>query len=331
MSQSSSPLTTTPSAADVRQPLSPVDMGAEPMVSTPAVPRELEIPAFAKNLSKPLSLKEDLSQVPRKHVPISKSHIPSSFEEDTDSPDKYMHVEGVYYTVRNISSRFTETSLGRFLGSSDVGFLRFKILSVYEQKGRFEPPLVPQQIVSIPGTAIVKTRSGVTHMIAYAEKSEFEPFNSGDDVHAFVIRTIFDHLASRFVPATADQATVSSGAPKFGGGLGRKSAGVQPARYMIRSRVGLLSDEEWKQRGAVTVDSDSEWTVAKFPRIELRDTACDSFIVGIELGTRANKRFEVGLSVIANTMVFIENMEQPCDGVPPLRKMSPDIFFLNNV
>jgi hypothetical protein len=329
MSQSSSPHTTTPTG-DVRQPLSPMESVSEPHGSTPVGPRELQIPEFAKSLTQPLTLKEDLTKLPRKNLPVSKFLIPSSFEEDFHSTNSSMHIDGVSYTVRNISPRFTDNSLAKFLGTQDVGFFRFKILSVNEQKGRFEPPLVPQQIVTIPGMAIVKTRANVTHMLAYAQKSEFEPFESISAMHAFVMKTIFTNFSSKYMAAGPDQPTASCSGPKFGGGLGRKAAGSQPARYMVRTRVGLLSDEEWKQRGATAVDSDSQWTVAKFPRIEVRDAACDSFIVGVEIGNKTSKRFEIGLSEINHEMVFIENMEQPSEGVPPFRQMSSDVFFLTN-
>ena len=295
------------------------------ITTSPSIPRELQIPEFARNLTKSVSLKMDLTELKRKPMPLHVSSLPV-FQDGTDevSNRATSPPEQSYYIVTKISSRFTESSLRSFLGpESRIGFVRYKILSVNENKGRFEPPLVPQQILTVPGTAIALTRSGVSYMLAYAEKSEFHPLESSRTI----LELIYQKLMEKYV-AIADQPVASSGGPKFGGGLGRKSAGNQPARYIVRSPVGLLSEEMWRQRGASVVDSDNEWTVAKFSRIELRDSSCDSFIVGIELSSRSSsKRFEIGISAINGTMVLIENHENPTDGVPPFRQIETDMFF----
>ena len=251
MSQLSSPLTTTPPAGVTGQPLSPMDLSTEIRPSSPSVPQELHIPLFARNVTKPLSLKEDLSKLPRKSFPLSSSSLPIPPKtEDMKNRNELNPTSNKvsFYIVRNVSKRFTESSLRSFLGSeSNVGFFRYRVLSVNEYKGRFEPAIVPQQVLTIPGTAIALTRSGVSYMLAYAEKSKFEPLESASSL----LVMIFDDLTKRYV-STADQTagSAASGALKFGGGLGRKSAGNQPSRYILRAPIGLLSEEDWKNRGA---------------------------------------------------------------------------------
>jgi hypothetical protein len=326
MSQSSSPQTTTPSGPDVRQPLSPMDLTSEQRLPI-ALPRELTIPEFAKSLTKPVPLKEDLSQIPRKPTPLPKS-ILNMFHENRSQLRSVSTTEKDdsprLYVIRDLSHRFTEASLASFLGTRKAGYFKFRVLSVNEQRGRFDPPLIPQQLIIISGLAIAMTRSNVTHLVAYAKKSRLEPLVEPQN---FVLDVVFEYLRKHFISFSVDQGSLSSGGPKFGGGIGRKSGGSQPARYLIRSRIGFLTDSEWKNRGAVSVDSDDIWCVAKFSRIEIRDAACDSFIVGIELGSRFGKRYEIGLSGINGKMVMIENLEQPIDGVPPLRPLEPEVFF----
>jgi hypothetical protein len=84
-----------------------------------------------------------------------------------------------------------------------------------------------------------------------------------------------------------------------------------------------MSEDEWRSRGAVSVEANDRYTVAKFARIELRDAACDSFIVGIELGV--SQKFEVAVSSVSGEVVQFENSDAP--GVPEQRVLDPEILF----
>jgi hypothetical protein len=159
-------------------------------------------------------------------------------------------------------------------------------------------------------------------MVAYAQKSTFEHIQGVSSFQEHVLGSIYQFLSKNYVPpAGADSASI--GAAKFGGGIGRKSAAGQSGRFIIRARAGLITDEEWRQRGAAGVESNDVHTVAKFSRIEIRDAACDSFIVGIELGGHG-KGFEVGISAICNETVFIENTEASLDAA---RYLDMEIFW----
>ena len=289
MSTASTPQTVTPAVADVA-----MEHRSEP--SSPRAPPEplgLTIPRFAIGLTHPLSLNEEIHVI-RKSRPTD-LHFPSHpvpMDHDRD------HSRTCIYLIENLPPEFTERSLGEFL-RMPTKFLRFKILSVNENRGRFDVPLVANTVLSLPGTAIIRSdRSDLDHMLAYGRKCFLTPISS----LLQILQRIYSVLKVGFLPPSSSEPQ-----SKFGGGLGRKSASGGVGKFWIRSAAGLLSEDEWRHRGAVAVELDGEWTVAKFSRIEMRDAACDCFIVGIELTALA--KFETGLSEINNELVLTENVE----------------------
>lgn len=293
MSSSSTPQTVTPAIPDVFMANGGSEPSSPPVVVEPA---GLSVPKFAIRITQPISLNEQIFSV-RKSRPVE-IHFPSF-----DAPRADHHAHSTICVIEDVPSEFTESSLTQFLKIPSM-FLKFRILSVNENRGRFQTPFVVNSIITIPGIALIKSpRPDVDHMLAYGNKSPVRPITSFQEV----LERIYTSLKRGYLPPASTE-----GQSKFGGGLGRKSASGGIGKFWIRSANGALSEDEWRQRGAVAVDSDGEWTLAKFARIELRDAACDSFIVGIEL--IAGERFETGISQVITAsneshLVLTENVE----------------------
>lgn len=311
----------TVSSPESGEPAAPsLGLNSEPAanVETDKFPNErkflgsLEIAKFMSEVKHPVSLSEALIVI-RKPNPVNIS-LPVLHPSDDLVGDNKPSNEQIFI-VSPLSERCSEASLQLLLSGGTLFVPKIKLLVLNDNaKGRFTILHRLGTNMTLRNFAIVQMnrKSCPAFLSAYGIKSFFHPI-SGDHFkdHFELCGMIHKYFYGNWEmsPASPEVHT------KFGGGLARKSAAsnsvnqILHAKYSIRGLsedLKFVAEEEWKRRGSVSVETDQFFTVVKFSRIEQRDFACDSFILGFDLsGT------EIGLSQIRTSkglvLVSIEN------------------------
>lgn len=313
MSTVSSPELGEPPASSLGLNTDPADVEMEKFPNERKFLGSLEVAKFMNNVRHPVSLSEALT-VKRKPNPVGISLPQLRLPDDVVGDDNKPCNEQIFI-VSPLSERCSEASLQLLFSGGTLFVPRIKLLVLNDNaKGRFTVLHRLGTNMNLRNFAIVQMnrKSCPEFLSAYGIKSFFHAI-SGDHFkdHFELCRMIHKYFCSNWEmsPASPEIHT------KFGGGLARKSAAsnsvnqILHAKYSIRGLfedLKFVPEEEWKRRGAVAVETDSLFTVVKFSRIEQRDFACDSFILGFDIsGT------EIGLSQIRTpkglVLVSIEN------------------------
>lgn len=284
----------------------------------------LRIPRFAHGMTTPATLNEPLS-VWRKPRPSGSLGHPTDAVRETsgDPPPVEKSRQGI---IANISRYFTEASLKKFAGPDlSLIFPKIKILSMNDNcKGKFGGGVSPEDPHVVTSFAVFTRLSprAPEFMLAYGQKSHFVY----TDLEWEFVSQIYKHFATRlWAPhiITAQQASAPAES-KFGGGLGRRSSASQPARFGIRGKsnsLKKLGDDDFKRLGVSATEEIGEFTVLRFSRIEQRDFACDSFIVGLGVGESTKDGFTISsirLPDGTDAVVVLENFsgDAPIAAVP---------------
>jgi len=288
------------------------------------VPAQLQLPKFVTNI--------DWNNLPSLSEQIVFKRLADLVNEEPDvtmtpaAPTKPAPCDDEFLFLANFPSQFTQSSIETFVRRfipfpAAIIIPRVKILSFNEnQKGTLRT-INPGERIHVNTFAILhdkrprRTPSLVGEsLLAYGQKATILPIDSIrvlEDILSF-----FEH--KYWTPSFAHQhpSPTEGGGSKFGGGLKRGSAPTSTAgaKFIIRvptSAVAHISEEEWKRRGVVSSDqtNDGSLTALKFSRMEIRDAACDSFIISLELFDNR----EIGLSRLGDALAIVENIKSEKD------------------
>ena len=240
-------------------------------------------------------------------------------------PPKFSPCDDEFLYVADLAPQFTPSSIQAFASScipfpAAIIMPRVKVLSFNEnQKGTLRNVNAGEKF-SVNTFAIFHdkrpnktTKSLVGEaIIAYGHKSPIQPIDS-----MRILEEIFSFFQCKFwTPISASQhpSPTEGGGSKFGGGLKRGSAAptaAAGAKFIIRVPTTEVIDDEWKRRGVVSVEQTNGGilTALKFSRMEIRDAACDSFIISLEIFENR----EIGLSRIGESLAIVENLKSEKD------------------
>lgn len=292
----------------------------------------LEVPKFMMmDQKEPVSLSETLLVV-RKPNPVGVS-LPHWTCPPRDHPiSTHTTLNKNTFIVSPISERSSEKSLQLVLGDRFKLYLpRLKLLALNDNaKGKFSTVfrlnsiLVLRTFALVEGTVSLLNSQNPEFFCAYGIKSFFHPLSSENPIktHFHICKMIHAFFNANWIESLPSMEFHT----KFGGGLSRKTAShtssaqtQQQARYCIRGLVeelkGALSEDEWRRRGATGFEHDANFILIRFTRIEQRDYACDSFILGFDIAGS-----EIGLSQVRTpkglVLVSIENNAPTLDFKP---------------
>ena len=279
-------------------------------------PAELKLPQFVMTSRDVQTLSEKIRFVRLKElIQDQPTHTPES------SSSQKICAQDEYLMICDFPHQFSQASADAYTAHlipfpAAIILPRVKVLSFNEnQKGALRN-LTPGEKVCINSFAILHDKQSADHaslvgehLIAYGRKSLIQKINS-----IKVLDEIFSFFENRFWTPTNLQETNFS---KFGGGLKRAAAAptaVAGAKFIVRvpsDVVANVSEEDWKRRGVVSFEptNNGTMTALKFSRMEIRDAACDSFILSLEIfGNR-----EIGLSRLYNSVAIVENLKSEKD------------------
>ncbi len=297
-------------------------------VTTKGVPL---VPSFVAQLTQPPAFEEiiEISQMPPHMFEDQTNggmHPRTNDTTCTNPPPRDFSV----YAVKNISVRASQKSLNEHLSQSSHSLLlpECRVTSLADnQLGTFTNVKVGE-IVTVVSFGILlnnashkqtKETKSLTneHLFAYGEAS---PVVQLDALGWILLESITEFFGAKFyIPKISDPASVD--APKFGGGLSRRSGASTRGRYVIRGRtcdMESVSEEEWKRKGAISVEftNNGALTVVRFPKNEVRNGACDSFILLVDLVNSVTPNREIGLSKVNACTVLVENYKDEIETVP---------------
>ena len=302
---------------------------------------QLRLPKFVNhvNWTTPPTLTETIEFMRLEEIMKSEPPLLSTNMTPTISTK---HTDGdEYYYIPNIPREFTATSIqnfaNQFIPFPVAIFLpRVKVLSFNEnQKGVLKSFHSGEKFV-VNTFAILNDRRSYRQsllgesLVAYGQKSPIERIDTIrilNDVYVFFEKKFWTPIYTQ--QPSPGETTTGSLSSKFGGGLSKRTSVTNSSsstRFIIRiptSCASSFTEDDLKRRGVVATEqtNNGELTALKFSRMEIRDAACDSFILAIEIFENR----EIGLSRINDSIAILENLKSDKDllDFPPLTSFYP--------
>jgi len=291
----------------------------EDEMTSPGRRRVLRLPSFAQKIVERPTLQERVSF---KRFCVG----PHPVREDIVVDEKISPITPSPHLliIENLSPQFTQRSINEFAKVHvpipvEIILPRIRILSVNENlKGTMKSSIskIGEKFTINTFAVLIDRRSEPgkpligESIVAYGRKSQITQFNSEK-----ILKNIFSFFEINFSPNFSNEPSPTEGGSgaKFGGGLSRRSAAPSPApsggRFIIRvptQIVEKMNEDELRRKGVVgQVKTNNNTLISlRFTRMEIRDAACESFIVSLEIFENR----EIGLSKIRDTIVVLENL-----------------------